>query len=99
MKTNVQTGGNHPLHRRGTRSSTGKLCLSWLAATLLATNVTTTAATFQVDVGHDEFVPSAVTIQAGDTVEWTWTTDHFSSVTSGEIRAPDGLFDSGIRLR
>jgi plastocyanin len=99
MKTNAQTGENQSTPYRDTRYSSGKLCLSWLAAMLLATNVTTMAATIHVDVGHDEFVPSTVTIQPGDTVEWTWTTDHTSSVTSGEIRAPNGLFDSGVHLR
>ena len=57
------------------------------------------AVTVQVEVGHDQFVPYGVTIHPGDTVQWTWTTDHFSSVTSGLDAVPNGLFDSGIRLR
>jgi plastocyanin len=64
-----------------------------------STNVTTAAATVNVDVGHDEFVPAVIKIQAGDTVVWTWTTDHTSSVTSGLAPNPNGLFDSLIRLK
>lgn len=57
------------------------------------------AATVQVQCGHDEFVPDTVTIQAGDTVQWTWTTEHTTSVTSGQSPKPDGLFDSGIQIK
>jgi plastocyanin len=62
------------------------------------TNATTTAATVNVVVGHDEFVPAQLQVHAGDTVVWTWTTDHISSVTSGLTPNPNGLFDSAVRL-
>lgn len=70
----------------------------WLAVLLLSARGIAMAATVPVDVGHDEFVPRTVTIQPGDTVEWTWTTDHISSVTSGINDVPNGLFDAGIHL-
>ena len=70
----------------------------WLAVLLLSARGIAMAATIHVDVGHDEFVPRTVTIQPGDTVEWTWTTDHTSSVTSGIYGVPNGLFDAGIHL-
>src|SRR2546428_10858792 len=41
------------------------------------------------------FVPPSVTIQAGDTVLWTWSSTGHSS-TSG-TGSPNGLWDSGIR--
>ena len=54
------------------------------------------AATTNVSVGQGgtNFVPSSVTIQAGDTVKWTWASNNHSA-TSGNL-TPDGLFDSGI---
>jgi plastocyanin len=70
----------------------------WLAVLLLSARGIAMAATVPVDVGHDEFAPRTVTIQPGDTVEWTWTTDHISSVTSGINDVPNGLFDAGIHL-
>jgi plastocyanin len=99
MKTNAQTGENQPARYPHGRFWSRRLCLSWLATLLLATSGTATAATVFVDVGHMEFVPDSVTIQPGDTVEWTWTTDHISSVTSGVNAVPDGLFDSEVRVR
>ena len=41
------------------------------------------------------FVPSSVTIQPGDTVQWTWAASGHSS-TSGTPGNPDGLWNSGI---
>lgn len=98
MKTNAQPEGNQSALYRPGRSSRPGLYLCWLALLLLAASGTARAATIKVAVGHDEFVPSDITIRAGDTVEWTWTTDHISSVTSGNIRKPDGIFDSRIQL-
>ena len=56
------------------------------------------AKTFSVDVapgGQPIFSPASVSIQVGDTVEWTWK-DNGHSVTSGHpwLSQP-GLFDSG----
>ncbi len=99
MKTNAQTGENQSLRRCYARYSSRRLCFSWLATLLLAASGTATPATVHVDVGQMVFVPYSVTIQPGDTVEWTWTTGHTSSVTSGVDGVPNGLFDSGIRLR
>jgi plastocyanin len=55
------------------------------------------AATVTVTVGDGGFFffPSSVTIQAGDTVKWTWSASGHSS-TSGPPGSPDGLWDSGI---
>jgi plastocyanin len=96
MKANAQTGENQSLRRRDARHSSRRLCLSWLATLLLATSGTATAATVQVDVGGASpvFDPSDVTIQPGDTVEWTWASD-IHSVTSGSNGTSNGLFDSG----
>ena len=99
MKTNVQTGENHPASRRDSRCPKRRSLVFRLVLLLLASGGTTMAVTVQVEVGHDQFVPYGVTIHPGDTVQWTWTTDHFSSVTSGLDAVPNGLFDSGIRLR
>ena len=56
-----------------------------------------TAATFNVDVapGGLFFSPSSVTIQAGDTVMWTWKGSGHS-VTAGLPGHNTGLFDSGV---
>src|SRR5947209_256035 len=84
-----------PLPTQRTHAS----AILFLAAALFALQgAIAAAATVNIDVGHDEFVPYNVQIQAGDTVVWTWTTDHTSSVTAGTPISPSGLFDSGIRL-
>src|SRR3954454_5865081 len=98
MKTNFQRA------ERKFFQSKSRVCdrIWWhlgLVAILLALNATASAATIKVDVGHDEFVPASIQVQAGDTVVWTWTTDHYSSVTSGLAPNPNGLFDSAIRLK
>jgi plastocyanin len=56
-----------------------------------------TATTFNVDVapGGLFFSPSSVTIQAGDTVKWTWKGSGHS-VTAGLPGHNTGLFDSGV---
>ena len=55
------------------------------------------AATTTVMVGADgfSFFPTSVTIDVGDTVEWTWSAGGHSS-TSGTPGNPDGFWDSGI---
>ena len=64
---------------------------------LMASVVCTDAATVQVTVGQGglKFTPQDVTIQVGDTVEWTFVVGTHSS-TSGTPGAPDGIWDSGI---
>jgi plastocyanin len=57
------------------------------------------ATTFNVDVapnGDLAFSPSSVTIQAGDTVKWTWKGSPHT-VTSGPAGQNTGLFDSGVQ--
>ena len=56
------------------------------------------AATTTVTVGADglSFFPTSVTIDVGDTVEWTWSASGHSS-TSGTPGNPSGFWDSGIR--
>jgi plastocyanin len=55
------------------------------------------ATTFTVAVGEVGFTfsPASVTIQPGDTVQWTWSASGHSS-TSGSPGAPSGIWDSGI---
>ena len=56
------------------------------------------AATVQVQVGAGglKFTPQNVTIQVGDTVEWTWAASGHST-TSGIPGQPDGIWDSGVQ--
>jgi plastocyanin len=49
----------------------------------------------QVGVGGAKFTPQSVTINVGDTVEWTWAGNNHST-TSGTPGNPDGLWDSGV---
>ena len=55
------------------------------------------AATIQVQVGSGgtKFTPQNVTINVGDTVEWTWAGNNHST-TSGTPGNADGLWDSGV---
>ena len=56
------------------------------------------AATVQVQVaaGGLKFTPQNITIQAGDTVQWTWAASGHSS-TSGTPGNPNGIWDSGVQ--
>ena len=56
------------------------------------------AATIQVQVGAGglKFTPQDVTIQVGDTVQWTWAASGHST-TSGTPGSPDGIWDSGVQ--
>jgi plastocyanin len=57
------------------------------------------AATVTVQVGAGgllKFTPQNVTIQAGDTIQWTWASSGHSS-TSGTPGHPDGMWDSGVQ--
>ena len=85
------------IHQRG-HAARGTWALCLLLTTVVCVG-TSTAATFQVQVGGDapNFSPSALTVQAGDTVEWVWASSGFHhSVTSGINGKPDGRFDSAI---
>lgn len=46
-----------------------------------------------IDLGSG-FTPGSVTIEVGDTVEWTWL-DGPHNIVSGSLGFPDGAFDSG----
>lgn len=50
----------------------------------------------QVGAGGLRFTPQNVSIQVGDTVQWTWAANGHST-TSGTPGNPDGMWDSGIR--
>lgn len=56
------------------------------------------AATIQVQVGEGglKFSPQDVTIQVGDTVQWTWAASGHST-TSGTPGQPNGIWDSGVQ--
>jgi plastocyanin len=49
----------------------------------------------QVGAGGAKFTPQNITINVGDTVEWTWAGANHST-TSGTPGNPDGLWDSGV---
>jgi plastocyanin len=53
--------------------------------------------TFQVQVGAggNKYTPANITINKGDTIQWTWSGLNHSA-TSGTPGHPDGIFDSGI---
>jgi plastocyanin len=59
---------------------------------VLTSNLTTIVT---VGDGGFFFFPSSVMIQAGDTVEWTWSSSGHST-TSGTPGQPSGFWDSGI---
>ena len=58
------------------------------------------AQTVNVNVGNIFFQPSTVTVNQGDTVQWTWVGGSHSS-TSGKCSSgtcvPDGLWNSGVK--
>ena len=61
------------------------------------------AATVQVQVvqggqGGLKFVPQNVTINVGDSVEWTWVGAIAHSTTSGTPGSPDGMWDTGLHI-
>ena len=60
--------------------------------------LSSSAATIQVQVGAGglKFTPKDVTIQVGDTVQWTWAASGHSS-TSGTPGNPNGIWDSGTQ--
>ncbi len=64
----------------------------------LTSLISSQAATIQVQVGAGglKFTPQNVTINVGDTVQWTWAANGHSS-TSGTPGNPSGLWDSGVQ--
>jgi plastocyanin len=70
-----------------------------LSLLLLASFAKVNAATVQVLVGNagNNFSPASVSIQAGDTVEWSWVGSGHST-TSGVPGAPNGVWDSGVHV-
>ena len=73
----------------------GRACTC--AAVMLAFLVNGAAAqtTHQVNQTGFSFVPAGLTIQAGDVVQWNWSSG-FHTVTSGLPCTPDGLFDAPL---
>lgn len=65
------------------------------AATITLLSSRADTVTVTVGDGGFFFFPSSVTIQPGDTVQWTWSAGGHSS-TSGTPGLPNGLWDSGI---
>jgi len=74
--------------------------LGLLLAALLLANTATAATTVTVQVAPNSdlsFSPSSVSIQAGDTVRWVWSSGQMPhSVTSGANCFSDDKFDSGL---
>jgi plastocyanin len=71
--------------------------LATIASLFVYTN-SASATTVMVTVGpngDNVFSPSSVTINPGDTVQWTWGSNDHSS-TSGVPGMPNGIWDSGI---
>lgn len=56
------------------------------------------AATTNVNVGQGgtNFVPAAVVIPLGDTIQWTWVGNNHSATSGSPVTGADGKFDSGI---
>lgn len=67
--------------------------LGLLASSLLFSGLPVLAATTSVSVGDDFFSPATVTINAGDTVKWSWTGNNQHSSTS---TSSPSLWDSGV---
>jgi plastocyanin len=67
-----------------------------LAAAVLVTSVSASAAVVDVSVVNNSFQPASVTIQVNDEVKWTWAPSAgFHTTTSGT----PGLWDSGIHTQ
>ncbi len=65
-------------------------------AVLSAISASANTVTVQVGAGGLKFSPQDVTINVGDTVQWTWVgNDH--STTSGTPGNPNGIWDSGVQ--
>jgi plastocyanin len=95
-------GSNLPTYLKGNGKKTSPLrsvaAVLGIGLLLALCPCLASATTFTVTVGDGgfRFSPSSVTIQPGDTVQWTWSAGGHSS-TSGSPGSPNGLWDSGIR--
>lgn len=67
-----------------------------LAISLLAVGSNAGATDWSVEIVDNQFNPSLLSIEIGDSVTWTCTTVTNHTVTSGTNCTPDGLFDSGL---
>jgi plastocyanin len=72
-----------------------KLFTLLLSAILIAGFLPTTAASFTVTAGNLHFSPSDLTINAGDTIIWTWT-EGSHTTTSTQIPVGAVAWDQGI---
>jgi plastocyanin len=92
---------NLPTHLKGNGKKTSPLhsvaAVLGIGLLLALCPCLASATTFTVTVGDGgfNFSPASVTIQRGDTVQWTWSAGGHSS-TSGSPGSPSGLWDSGI---
>jgi len=74
---------------------------SWLAtwAVMVFSAAQALSATWDVTIQNFAFVPSALTIQVGDTVRWTQKDSTTHTTTSGPNGVADGLWNSGNMTR
>ncbi len=71
-----------------------RIALATLALAFAAFPVA--AANHFVNIEGTTFVPSSITVRAGDTVIWSNTDILNHTVTSGNPCSPDGIFNSGV---
>ncbi len=92
---------NLPTHLKGNGTKTSLLhsaaAMLGIGLLLILGPSPASATTFTVTVGNGGvfFTPSSITIQPGDTIQWTWSSSVHSS-TSGSPGSPNGIWDSGI---
>jgi plastocyanin len=85
-------------HRELIMARTGALLVAVALAAITASSASAAAISVTVGPGGSiSYSPANATINAGDTVQWVWSTafpEH--STTSGIAPTPDGIWDSGI---
>jgi len=74
------------------------VCAVAMVSLLGAQAATVQVQVVQVGQGGLKFVPQNVTINVGDSVEWTWVGAIAHSTTSGTPGSPDGMWDSGLHI-
>ena len=72
------------------------VCAAAVVSLLSVQAATVQIQVVQVGQGGLKFVPQNVTINVGDSVEWTWVGAVAHSTTSGTPGNPDGMWDSGL---
>lgn len=82
--------------RPGERFLGRTLAAAALALFLFPTPTHAATVVVLVGSGVNNFSPSSVSIQTGDTVQWNWSANGHST-TSGTPGAPNGLWDSGVQ--